>query len=145
MRFPNKAGTHADTDAVLSAKLSAAGIQVLCHEFLRKRQKEVKTAIMGELHQWGFDRAWYYWIANGPGIPVEEAEALHAVHGRVVRVGGHCGCPNPREYYGGFGVGVYHVDTQDGLNALAATIRAVVARSRPIASDHRADTPGESK
>jgi len=132
--FPNKAGTHPDTDAVLSAELLAAGIEVICCEPRRSRSREVKTAISGELHQWGFDRAWYYWIATGPGIPVEDAEALHAAHGQVVRVGGHCGCPNPRDC-----VGLYHVDTQEGLNALAAVIRAVAKRSRP--PNTKADGP----
>lgn len=74
---------------------------------------------------WQFERAWYYWRASGPGLPVEIAERLHAKHGQVVRVGGHCGCPSPREWYKGFGVGLYHIDTQDGLNALADALRIV--------------------
>jgi adenosyl cobinamide kinase/adenosyl cobinamide phosphate guanylyltransferase len=44
-------------------------------------------------------------------------------------VDGHCGCPSPREWHHGFAVGLYHVDTQEALNALADTIRRVHQRS----------------
>lgn len=95
--FPNRAGDHPDTDDVLAAELEAAGITVEKHEFLRRRNREVKTAVIGSLHGWGFERAWYYWVATGPGIELEAAEKLHAAHGRSVRVDGHCGCPSPGE------------------------------------------------
>jgi hypothetical protein len=74
-------------------------------------------------------QSWRYWVAEGPGIPPDDAERLHARFGRVVRVDGHCGAPSPREWFGGFAVGLYHVDTQEGLGALAVTIREVAARA----------------
>lgn len=126
--FPNRAGDHADTDDVLAAELAAAGITVEKHEFLRRRNREVKTAVIGSLHGWSFERAWYYWVATGPGIELEAAEKLHAAHGRSVRVDGHCGCPSPGEWFKGLACGSYHVDDQEGLNALADTIRELVAR-----------------
>jgi hypothetical protein len=126
--FPNRAGDHEDTDDVLSAELEAAGITVEKHEFLRRRNREVKTAVIGSLHGWGFERAWYYWVATGPGIELEAAEKLHAAHGRSVRVDGHCGCPSPGEWFKGLACGSYHVDDQEGLNALAETIRELVSR-----------------
>lgn len=141
-RFPNKAGDHADTDEILRAELKAAGIQTLQeHEgrepeymadFLRRNSGEVKTSVMGVLHGWQFKRAWHYWMAEGPGIEWAAAEALHANHGNAVRVNGHCGCPSPTEQYKGLAVGNYHVDTPDGLKALADTIKALVARTQPL-------------
>ena len=55
----------------------------------------MKTSVRGSLHSWTFERAWYYWIAKGPGIELSEAQALQAKHGKVVRVAGHCGSPIP--------------------------------------------------
>jgi len=125
VRFPNKAGDHPDTDAILTRELESAGIKAEVLPF-RLTDREVKTSVIGHLHSWEFQRAWYYWVCKGPGIPVEVAEKLHAVHGHSVRVDGHCGCPSPREWFKGLGCGHYHVDDQDGLNALAATIRGIV-------------------
>ena len=122
----NFAGRN-DADAEIEAELVAAGITTeRLPEVLRERMGEVKTIIMGWLHGWRFERAWRYWIAQGPGIPPVYADDLHRSHGREVRVDGNCTCPSPREWMHGFAVGLYHVDSQDGLNALAQTIRRVV-------------------
>jgi len=143
--FPNKAGDHADTDAVLRAELKAAGIPTLQEEagqppeylakMLREMSGEVKTSVIGVLHGWEFKRAWYYWMAEGPGIEVAAAEALHATHGNAVRVNGHCGCPSPTEQFKGLAVGRYHVDTPEGLKALADTINGLVARAQAKAQE----------
>ena len=87
---------------------------------------EVKTSVIGVLHGWQFKRAWYYWVASGPGIEVEAAERLHATHGQSVRVDGHCGCPSPREWFKGLACGSYHVDDAEGLRALADCIKTLV-------------------
>lgn len=137
--FPNKAGDHADTDDILRAELKAAGIPTI-HEaenkspdfladVLRHQSGEVKTSVIGTLHGWSFKRAWYYWVASGPGIAVEDAEKLHAEHGQSVRVDGNAGCPSPRKQYKGLACGLYHVDDSAGLRALADCIKAIVARS----------------
>ena len=83
MRFPNKAGDHADTDEILRAELRSAGIPTLqeaegqppgyLDDLLRRGSGEVKTSVVGVLHGWEFKRAWYYWMASGPGIEVEVA------------------------------------------------------------------------
>jgi hypothetical protein len=136
MRFPNKAGDHADTDDILREELKAAGIptiqedsgepQEYLADLLRRNSGEVKTSVIGALHGWEFKRAWYYWVCSGPGIEVKAAEELHRTHGKTVRVDGDCGCPSPRDRYKGLACGHYHVDDADGLKALANTIRAIV-------------------
>lgn len=135
-QFPNKAGDHTDTDDILTAELKAAGILVLSEtespisegikNILREQSGEVKTSVRGSLHGWTFERAWYYWIAKGPGIELSEAQALQAKHSKVVRVAGHCGSPSPLEWFKGLAVGSYHVDSPEGLKALADTIKKIV-------------------
>ena len=121
--LPNLAGSD-ESDKVCTQELEAAGITVVAlPECARKG--ETKTCIMGEVGHWSFTRAWRYWVAEGPGLPVEAAEILHEQHGKEVRVDGHCGCPSPREWFKGFGVGLYHIDTQEGLTALAQALAKV--------------------
>lgn len=142
MTFPNKAGDHADTDDILRAELKAAGIQTIQEadgkppeymaDFVRRTSGEVKTSVVGTLHGWKFTRAWYYWMCEGPGIEVEAAERLHASHGKDVRVAGDCGCPSPRERFKGLACGHYHVDTPEGLKALADTIKELVAANTEV-------------
>lgn len=123
----NYAG-RSDKDDEIAAELEKAGIEVYRSELLKERStKEVKTSVIGSLYGWSFERAWYYWVAKGPGIPPQYADNLHMYFGEVVRVDGHCGCPSPKEWYKGFAVSHYHIDTQEGLNALAETIRKVVS------------------
>ena len=100
---------------------------------------EVPTQHLGQLGSWGFSRAWYYWIATGPGIPPEDAKRLHDKNGHACRVDGHAGAPDPIEHCRGFAVGCYHVDTQNGLNALANTIREVLERNGPSEEEEGKD------
>jgi CYTH domain-containing protein len=131
MGFLNRAGNHPDNDAILTQELTLAGIEVFSHEFLRKENNEVVTSVRGHLHGWEFVRSWRYWEAKGPGLDVETAEALHATHGHSVRVDGHGACPSPREHFKGLACGFYHIDDQEGLNALARTLQQLVAASSP--------------
>lgn len=126
--FPNYAG-RTNVDGELETELELAGITVtkMPESFRRICQNEVKTIILGELYGWSFERGWRYWIAIGPGIPVKEAMLLHEKFGKEVRVAGHAGCPSPLAWNKGFGTGSYHVDTQEGLRALADTIKVVAA------------------
>ena len=114
-----------DVDDELRAELLAAAIEV--HDagkwFRDTCKSEVKTSLYGILHGWQFTRAWRYWIAKGPGLPPQYATPLHVSMGEEVRVAGHCGCPSPLEWYRGFGVDSYHVDTQQGLSALAQALK----------------------
>jgi len=124
----NYAG-HPDPDDFLRAELEEAGITVHSFNFLKNGKREVDSRIMGEVHGWSFKRAWYYWVAEGPGLPPRYANTLHETHGKAVRVEGHCGCPSPLEYRKGFAVGMYHVDTQEGLKALADMLKRCAAEA----------------
>ena len=126
--FPNMAGKICDIE--LQAELTKAGIHTKkLPECLRETVGEVKSIIIGTLHGWSFERSWRYWVAKGPGIPPDDAETLHAGFGQEVRVDGHCGCPSPKEWFKGFAVGLYHVDTHEGLAALANTIKTIFDRN----------------
>lgn len=126
---PNYAG-RSDVDAEVAAELAAAGIPAhYFPEVLRDNTRsEVKTIVVGTLRKWSFQRAWRYWIAKGPGIEVVAAEQLHKDWGQYVRVDGHCGCPSPREWFGGLACGHYHVDSVAGLRALADTIKQLTEK-----------------
>jgi hypothetical protein len=129
--FPNLACRSEDkaqwerVDAQVLAELNEAGIQVEgpCESI--RSHREVPSAYLGSLCLWGFRRAWYYWVATGPGIPPERAEMLHRAYGKECRVDGQCGCPSPLEHNHGFAVGQYHIDTQEGLNAFATMLKGI--------------------
>ena len=118
----------AEVTAICETELKVAGITVGKLSF--PLRGEVPSCAFGSLSMWTFERRWYYWSANGPGLPVEVAEKLHAAHGSKVRVDGHCGCPSPREWFKGFGVGSYHIDSPEGLKALAEAILSVYDASK---------------
>ena len=120
MRFPNYAGVD-NIDDELAAELSLAGIEVIL-PFLSKG--EVKSKVIGSVHQWAFKRAWYYWVATGPGIPCDVATELWEKN-KTVRVDGHCASPSPLEWFNGFAVDHYHIDTTEGLIDLATVIKSV--------------------
>ena len=128
--FQHSPADIAEVTAICKAELEAAGITVTVLAFFPGKHGEVPSNAFGSLSMWGFERAWYYWRANGPGLPVEVAERLHAAHGTQVRVDGHCGCPSPREWAKGFGIGSYHVDTPEGLKALADALLSVYDASK---------------
>lgn len=136
-----------ELDVKIKAELEAAGLEARHFDNLfRKSNGEVPTKYIGlfpeaEKIGWKFTRNWYYWVCDGPGLPCDDALRLHGSHGTVVRVAGHCGCPDPIEWYHGFGVGDYHVDSSEGLAALVATIRAVRARH----ADHKPVKAGTPK
>jgi hypothetical protein len=123
-RFPNCAGRDGVDDLLLQ-ELEAAGIPSVRFPQTRRSAGEVRTVITGVLERWSFRRALVNWVAEGPGLPIEEAEKLHASHGREVRVDGDCICPTPGERCKGFGIRLYHVDTQEGLKALADALKRV--------------------
>lgn len=130
--FPNYAGKGKDDgiDDILDAELRAAGIEPSQRlETLRGRIGcEIETVSLGAIGAWHFVRYWRYWVAKGPGIPPEDAMRLWEQCGGHCRVDGHGLGPSPLEWFKGFGVGCYHVDTAEGLKALADTIKGIYAR-----------------
>jgi hypothetical protein len=134
--FPNLARHPHASDEVkqfvdenVVAELTAAGIKPEGPAEWLRDNKEVPAAYIGSLCMWSFHRAWYYWIANGPGIPADRAEEFHKTWGTQCRVDGHCGCPSPLEWRHGFAVGMYHIDTQEGLNAFAQLLKSIYVES----------------
>lgn len=125
-------------DLHILKELNEAGIEVI--EGKRTRS-EVPYTLTGRLADWNFSRAWYYWMAHaedGKGLSLEVAAELHKrkypaidkdqpkTYGQVIRVAGHCGCPPPKEWLNNNGkIDSYHVDSQEGLNALAGAIRTL--------------------
>lgn len=130
--FTNLAGHVAEAaDEQCRKELNIAGIDVTAlPEFVRQKG-EVKTIIIGSCAGWTFTRAWRYWVADGPGIPVVEATNLYERHGNVTRVDGHAGCLSPLEHFKGLGTGSYHVDAQEGLTALRDMLSLVVRLHGP--------------
>jgi hypothetical protein len=112
-----------DCDDTIRAELRAAGIDSFRWPF--KKMGEVPTQLVGCLCGWMFERAWYYWVCSGPGLPIEVARRLYASNRHDVRVDGHCACPSPDAWRGGFAVGTYHVDSPEGLKALAEQLKLI--------------------
>lgn len=85
-----------DCDAEIRYELTRARIEIVEGE---RSTHEVAASVTGKLGAFLFQRAWYYWMANGP-MPIELARELYAdpVGRTDVRAGGHCACPPPDEY-----------------------------------------------
>lgn len=119
-------------DEAIRAELEAAGIPLmegLSQDTFRKIGKtEVKTCYIGELHGWTFSRSWYYWVAEGPGLPFDVASSLHGL-GFGIRAEGHCADPHPILQFKGLGAGHYHIDSPVGLKALANAIKFTVRQA----------------
>ena len=87
--------------------------------------KEVPTAVIGFWKQWKFERSWYYYRAEGPGIPPKFAVPFDREWGRQVRVKGDCACRGAEFWGEGFAIDGYHIDTQEGLNAFVRLLNKV--------------------
>ena len=123
----NAAGDYRCNEYI-PGELVYAGITPIHH--IIQLKGEVPTHFTGELHEWTFRRAWYYWVATGPPLPLKYASPFHKLIGDEVRVHGHCDCPSPEEWCGEDGVHkgdgsvkLYHIDTQRGLMMLSAVIQ----------------------
>lgn len=121
----NVAGNKSDTDDKLRSELTLAGLTPTdkCGSLIYSG--EVKATIYCQQYGWLFKRAWRYWVAEGNGIPVGPAMKLWEEWGDVVRTEGHCGCPSPLWYNNGLATGMYHIDSIDGLKALADTLKSL--------------------
>lgn len=113
-------------DLIIIKELDEAGVNVHGLPFILNG--EVPTSVYGTLDGWGFKRAGRYWVAeSGESLLLfDYAFDLHDIYGEEVRVNGDCMCPSPLEDNNEpwhIGVSSYHVDTQEGLNALCDAIR----------------------
>ncbi len=141
-RHQKDEATATEVDRIVQAELNAAGITP--HKLTYGPNGEVPTRYIGILYSWDFRRAWRYYIAKGPGVPPDVAEEFHKTWGNEVRVDGHCGCPSPLEWFKGFAVGHYHIDTQEGLNAFAGLLQSIY-RDPEEAPKVVSVSPGEEK
>lgn len=128
--YAGQSGEGLDTALLDELNEAGAGHFKLPESF-RDSAGEVKTLVHGSLYGWTFDRAWYYWIVKGPGIPIDKAMQLQEAHGKVVRANGDCACRGPLFWNRGFPTTMYHVDTQEGLNALVSVIKRIYAEALP--------------
>lgn len=134
----NLAGVK-DCDDSIIIELQKAKANILT---IGRNSGEVKYSLIGQVKNWTLTRAWYYWIAiaeDKKGIPLKEASEMHetkypdehfdehreiSIYGNVIRVGGHCGCPHPKDFGERDGsVNCYHIDSQEGLNEFVRRIK----------------------
>lgn len=127
-----RAVVFGEVDTQCEKELTEACIPMERGGEIYRRNKEVPVSFCGNLVLWGFRRAWYYWVAEGPGISADKATEFHKTYGTQCRVNGHCGCPSPLEQNHGFGIGLYHIDTQEGLNAFAQLLRSIYIEKEKI-------------
>ncbi len=120
----NLAGCELDSGTKLAREeLEFAGVDVLELPESMTTRGEVKIRVAGHIDRWDFHRAWYYWVVKGPGLPLEYAVPLDEKWGKEARVGGDCACRGAAFWGKGHSIDLYHVDTKEGLKALADAIR----------------------
>lgn len=130
-----------ETTDVIRAELVAAGIpgemdkdgRVGCYDPqwpLKVMIGEVPTMLVGFFNKWKFERRWYYYAAEGAGIPPEFAVPFDKEWGKEVRVDGDCACRGAEFWGEGFAISSYHIDTPRGLKAFIELLAKIYAPSR---------------
>jgi hypothetical protein len=91
----NLAGNE-ECDLIISEELRRCKIPAVQVE---KSVGEVPYSLIGTLGPIRFERAWYYWVVEGP-VPLDVAIQLYEdpVGRTDIRVAGHCGCPPPESW-----------------------------------------------
>ena len=108
-----------DCDVYIRAELLLADITAVA---VGRTTCEVPYSVIGRHRGWTFTRAWYYWVCRadpGKALPSKSAKTLSDRYHKEIWIDGHCGCPEFDETQHGPAVGLYHVDTVEGLRALA--------------------------
>jgi len=103
-------------------KLARMGIHGACEVKPEDIVEVTLYDLTAEADGWVFRRAWYYWCCNTVkrSVPLEIAKEFNETWREVVRVDGFAGGQDVRR-----DVDAYHVDTQEGLDALGALIRSL--------------------
>lgn len=140
-QFSNLANynSHTNHDAQIASELAYAEVPRLegADSILRRlADHEVETVVIGDLLGWTFIRGWHYWIVTGPGLDFPIAMELWKLHGQYVRANAHAGGPSPWAMHKGFATRLYHVDTDDGLKALADCIKATHEAAKVLAEQY---------
>lgn len=121
----NLAGTGDDQQA--KKELEEAGIEIFVQPEFFANNNECKLRTVGTLGPWLFTRRWYYWAAEGPGINIEQAVTFNEKWGKEVRAAGFAGgIEDLYDYFNGFAVNSYHIDSQEGLNAFSALLKQIM-------------------
>lgn len=112
----NLAGNK-NCDPQILKELTEAEVDVV--QLSTPLQSEVPASIIGQLPDFQFHRAWYYWVVKGK-VPLNVAKELYDdPNGREdVRVAGHCGCPPPEEWAEHFdhdGKRLYPLEAEEDL------------------------------
>lgn len=134
-------------DDHIKRELEKAGIAAVKIE--EKNKGEVSYTIVGRLGTWELRRAWCYWIANSKKdiIPYGNAADMHDkeypshmfepetrdsdanVYGDVIRAYGDGNATHPKDnkfVMLANGCSHYHIDTQEGLNEFARTVKKLL-------------------
>ena len=132
-----------DASAAIVDELASAGVDAVPVP-LDSRHREVLSTVDGVLRcgdrAFTFRRAWVYWtvgVADGsPALALDDAVAIDGAPydgprghycghrgclGDVARWAGYAGGIAPRKFWPSDG---WHVDTQEGLDALVAALRS---------------------
>lgn len=91
----NLAGNQ-ECDFVINRELKRCGIPIIP---MGDGHNEVPYRIGGQMGEFKFTRAWYYWVVEGK-MPLPKAIELFntEVGNTDIRADGHCGCLDPAKY-----------------------------------------------
>jgi hypothetical protein len=139
---PGAAEIVKDITQIVRAELVAAGIpgemdkegRIGCYDLalggLDWVKGEVPTGLVGFFNKWKFERRWYYYAAEGAGIPPEFAVPFDKEWGKEARVNGDCACRGAEFWGEGFAISNYHIDTPQGLKAFVELLAKIYAPRR---------------
>ena len=121
----NLAGTGDDQQA--KKELEEAGIEIFVQPEFFANNNECQLVVVSFLGPWSFNRCWYYWSVTGPGINIEQAITFNKQWGKEVRAAGCSGgIEDLYDYFKGFAVSSYHIDSQEGLNAFVKLLKQIM-------------------
>jgi hypothetical protein len=134
--LPGAAETIREITELVRAELVAAGVpgkmdkegNIGCFDLPLRPSSitgEVPTALVGFFNHWKFERRWYYYAAEGAGIPPEFAVPFDKEWGREARVNGDCACRGAEFWGEGFAISSYHIDTPRALKAFIELLAKV--------------------